>query len=46
MKHQIIAEMLIKIADILEIKGNLPFKVNAYRKASRVISDLQDDIET
>ncbi|MEW6609624.1 MAG: DNA polymerase/3'-5' exonuclease PolX [bacterium] len=33
------------MADILEFKGENPFKVNAYRKAARVIEDLTDDIE-
>jgi DNA polymerase (family 10) len=39
-----IADILDQIGDILEIKGELPFKVAAYRKASRVIADLQQDI--
>jgi len=34
------------MADILELKGEIPFKVNAYRKASRVIQDLTEDIES
>ena len=46
MKNDAIAEIFQKMADILEFKGELPFKVNAYRKASRVIKDLQEDIET
>jgi len=44
MKNQVIAEMLDKIADILELQGEMPFKVNAYRRAARVINDLQEDI--
>jgi DNA polymerase (family 10) len=46
MKNRAIAEMFDRIADILEFKGELPFRVLAYRKASRVIQDLRDDIES
>jgi len=46
MKNRVIAEMFDRIADILEFKGELPFRVLAYRKASRVIQDLRDDIES
>jgi DNA polymerase (family 10) len=45
MKNKEIADIFEKMADILEFKGEIPFKVNAYRKASRVIKDLQEDIE-
>ncbi|MDZ7262202.1 MAG: DNA polymerase/3'-5' exonuclease PolX [candidate division KSB1 bacterium] len=45
MKNRVVAEMLEKIADILEFKGAMSFKINAYRKAGRVIGDLQEDIE-
>ena len=33
------------MAVILEFKGENPFKINAYRKASRIIGDLTQDIE-
>jgi len=33
------------MADILEFKGDNPFKINAYRKAGRVLKDLTEDIE-
>jgi len=33
------------MADILEFKGENPFKISAYRKASRIIGDLTQDIE-
>ncbi|MCX5800052.1 MAG: DNA polymerase/3'-5' exonuclease PolX [Candidatus Eisenbacteria bacterium] len=46
MKNRTIAEMFDRIADILEFKGELPFRVLAYRKASRVIQDLRDNIES
>ena len=45
MKNREIADIFEKMADILEFKGEIHFKVNAYRKASRVIKDLQEDIE-
>jgi len=45
MKNREIADIFEKMADILEFKGENPFKVNAYRKASRVIKDLVEDIE-
>lgn len=46
MKNRSIAEMFQRMANVLEFKGEIPFKVNAYRKASRIIKDLQGDIET
>jgi len=32
------------MADILEFKGENPFKVNAYRKVARVLKDLSEDV--
>lgn len=46
MKNQQVAEILEKMADLLEFKGEIPFKIAAYRKASRTINDLTEDIET
>ncbi|HPG37859.1 MAG TPA: DNA polymerase/3'-5' exonuclease PolX [bacterium] len=45
MKNQEIAEIFTRMADILEFKGENAFKVNAYRKAARVLTDLTADIE-
>src|SRR3990170_4901191 len=45
MKNLEIAQMFERIADILEFKGENRFKINAYRKASRVIGSLSEDIE-
>ncbi|NOY76446.1 MAG: DNA polymerase/3'-5' exonuclease PolX [Calditrichaeota bacterium] len=45
MKNRTIATMFEKIADVLEFQGEIPFKVNAYRKAARIIGDMQEDIE-
>lgn len=44
-KNQEIAEIFEKIADALEFKGENLFRVNAYRKAARVLSELPEDIE-
>ena len=46
MTNQLIAEMFEKIADMLEIQGESPFKVNAYRRGSRVILELDENVET
>lgn len=45
MKNQQVAAILQRLGDILEIKGENQFKVNAYRKVVRVIGDLTEDIE-
>ncbi|MEW6685200.1 MAG: DNA polymerase/3'-5' exonuclease PolX [Candidatus Edwardsbacteria bacterium] len=45
MKNKEIAEIFARMGDILEFKGENLFRVNAYRKASRVIQDLTEDIE-
>jgi DNA polymerase (family 10) len=45
MKNKEIASVFQKMADILEFKGDNPFKINAYRKASRILNDLTTDIE-
>ena len=45
MKNKELADLFERMADILELKGENPFKTNAYRKASRIIGDLTQDIE-
>lgn len=45
MKNKEVAELLNDIADVLEIKGELVFKIRAYRKAALVIDSLSEDIE-
>lgn len=45
MKNREIADLLDRIADALEIKGESGFKVVAYRKAARVLLDMTEDIE-
>jgi len=46
MKNREIADIFDRIADALEIKGESGFKVVAYRKASRILQDMTEDIET
>lgn len=45
MKNKELAGLFEKMADILEFKGENPFKISAYRKASRIMGDLTQDIE-
>ena len=45
MKNKELANIFERMADILEFKGENPFKISAYRKASRIIGDLTQDIE-
>ncbi len=45
MKNREIASLLSRIGDALEIKGELGFKIAAYRKAARVLEDLSEDIQ-
>ena len=45
MKNKELADLFERMADILEFKGENPFKISAYRKASRTIGDLTQDIE-
>ncbi len=44
MKNSKIAEIFNKIADILEVKDENPFRIRAYRKAARNIEGLSEDI--
>jgi len=46
MKNKELAALFSRIADALEIKGELGFKVLAYRRAARILEDLSEDIET
>jgi DNA polymerase (family X) len=45
MKNREIAELFDRIADALEVKGETGFKVVAYRKASRILQDMAEDVE-
>lgn len=44
MKNAEIAEIFDRLADILEFKGEVVFKVNSYRKAARTLADTAEDI--
>ncbi|MFQ5422631.1 MAG: DNA polymerase/3'-5' exonuclease PolX [Phycisphaerae bacterium] len=46
MKNKELAAIFKTIADLLEIKGEGPFRVNAYRRVARIIRNLTTDIET
>jgi len=45
MKNKLIAEIFRQIAEILEIKGENPFRIRAYERAAQNIESLPDDIE-
>jgi DNA polymerase (family 10) len=45
MKNRELADLFNRMADVLEFKSENPFKISAYRKASRIIGDLTEDIE-
>jgi DNA polymerase (family 10) len=44
-KNKELAAIFSRIADAMEIKGETGFKVTAYRKVSRILEDLTEDIE-
>lgn len=45
MRNKELSGIFAKLGDALEFKGEMPFKVLAYRKAARVLEDLSEDIE-
>ena len=45
MKNLEVADIFNKIADILELKGDNPFRIRAYQRAAQNIQDLSEDIE-
>ena len=45
MKNQLVAEILYKIADLLDVKGEIFFKTRAYRMAAQTIEAMDEDIE-
>ncbi len=45
MKNKELGDLFNRMADILEFKSENPFKISAYRKASRIMGDLTQDIE-
>ncbi len=45
MRNKELSNIFERIADALELKGENPFKINAYKKASRIFKELPEDIE-
>jgi len=44
MKNRFVADLLYKIADLLDVKGDIFFKTRAYRMAAQAIETLDEDI--
>ena len=44
-RNKELAKILNRIADFLELKGELVYKINAYRRAARAIESISTDIE-
>jgi DNA polymerase (family X) len=44
MNNPAIAAIFDQMADLLDFKGENPFRVNAYRRAARAVSELRDDV--
>jgi DNA polymerase (family 10) len=44
MVNKELAAVFEQIADLLEIQGQDPFRINSYRRAARTIGDLVDDV--
>jgi len=44
MHNEDIADTFLDIADLLEIKGEQPFRINSYRRAARTLKDLTRDV--
>jgi DNA polymerase (family 10) len=45
-RNREISDIFDEIADVLEFKGEVRFRVNAYRRASRALQDLREDVVT
>jgi DNA polymerase (family 10) len=45
MKNKELARIFDRIADALEFKGDMVFRIVSYRKAARMLDDLVEDIE-
>ena len=42
MKNQLVADLLYKIANILDLKGDIFFKTRAYRMAAQTIETMEE----
>lgn len=45
MRNKELARLFNRIADALEFKGDMVFRIVSYRKAARILDDLVEDIE-
>ena len=45
MKNAVLSEVFGQMADIMEILGEDRFRINSYRKVSRIIGDIPTDID-
>jgi len=45
MKNTALSDLFYEMADIMEILGEDPFRINSYRKVARVTGDMPTDIE-
>ncbi|MEA3457465.1 MAG: DNA polymerase/3'-5' exonuclease PolX [Candidatus Thermoplasmatota archaeon] len=45
MKNKLVADIFYRIADLLDVNGEMFFKTRAYRKAAQTIETLDEDIE-
>ena len=45
MKNAAISDLFYEMADIMEILGEDPFRINSYRKVARVLADMPMDVE-
>ena len=43
--NEAIADMFDTIADVLELQGDIPYRIRAYRNAARTIRDLPEPVE-
>jgi len=45
MKNAVLSQLFDQMADIMEILGEDPFRINTYRKVARIVGDTPTDIE-
>jgi len=45
MENKQIADFFARIADLLEIQGENPFRIRSYRNAARILADMPDSLD-
>jgi len=45
MENKQIADFFAKIADLLEIQGDNPFRIRSYQNAARILADMTESVE-